>query len=318
MSQIFDALRRTETDRSGIELSAAKELLEVVERNAGQSAAFERAPENGHRPWIQFRQFQTARVLLSPESKFVCITDEESLAAEKFRFLGIRLRHLQQKRAIKWMVVTSSVAGEGKSTIAGNLACALAGNKQQKVLLLEGDLRRPSLAQQLGLGELPGLSELLEGESDRPRISTGLKVWVSGSCRPAARLETLWRFMQPGKLSALMDRLGAAFDWIVIDSPPVLPLADTSIWMRLADAILLVTRPGTTAKRQLQRSLEAIEQSKLLGAVLNGSKEAVANNYYYYSARSAAPADRRTCQQNKQFQPGLLFSIDHRFTCQIG
>lgn len=165
MSQIFDALRRTETDRSGIELSAAKELLEVVERNVGQSSA-----SSGQKTDIAldpYRQFQTARVSLSPESRLVCITDEESLAAEKFRFLGIRLRYLQQKRAVKSMVVTSSVAGEGKSTVAGNLACALAGNKQHRVLLLDGDLRRPSLAQQLGLGELPGLSELLEGDFDR-------------------------------------------------------------------------------------------------------------------------------------------------------
>ena len=289
MSQIFDALRLNETDRSGVQLSAAKELLEAVERNAGQSE-----PSNGHKKADAaldlFRQFPTARVLLSPQSKFVAITDAESLAAEKFRFLGIRLRYLQQKRPIKCILVTSSVAGEGKSTIAGNLAYTLAGNKQQKVLLLDGDLRRPSLAQQMGLTELAGLSEFLQDESDLAtsiyRLES-LGLWFLPAGSPARNpLE----FMQPRKLSALMDLLGAAFDWIVIDSPPVLPLADTSIWMRLADAILLVTRPGTTAKRQLQRSLEAIEQSKLLGAVLNGSKEAVANNYYYYSARSAAPA----------------------------
>ena len=288
MSQIFDALQRTETDRSGIELPAARELLEVVERNTGQfKTPCERQKANT--TLDQFRQFQTARVLLSPQSKLVCITDVESLAAEKFRFLGIRLRHLQQKRPLKSILVTSSVAGEGKSTIAANLACALAGNKQQKVLLLDGDLRRPSLAGQLGLGELPGLSDLLEGDSDPAtniyRLERlGLCILPAGSPH-----RNPLEFLQPGKLSALMDRLEASFDWIVIDSPPVLPLADTSIWMRLADAILLVTRPGTTAKRQLQRSLEAIEQSKLLGAVLNGSKEAVANNYYYYSARSAAP-----------------------------
>jgi protein-tyrosine kinase len=288
MSQIFDALQRTEADRSGIELSAAKELLEVVERNVGQSAT-----SGGHQRADTapdpFRQFQTARVFLASENKLVCITDVESLAAEKFRFLGIRLRYLQQKRPLKCLVVTSSVAGEGKSTIAGNLACALAGNKQQKVLLLDGDLRRPTLDQQLGLGELPGLTELLEGDSGQLtniyRLES-LGLWILPAGRPSTNpLEIL----QPAKLSALMDRLEAAFDWIVIDSPPVLPLADTSIWMRLADGILLVTRPGTTAKRQLQRSLEAIEQSKLLGAVLNGSREAVANNYYYYSARSAAP-----------------------------
>ncbi|MGB8771382.1 MAG: CpsD/CapB family tyrosine-protein kinase [Candidatus Korobacteraceae bacterium] len=262
--------------------------MEIVERKIGQSAT-----SSGHHKTDtsldQFTHFQTARVFLSPENKFVCVTDMESLAAEKFRFLGIRLRYLQQKRPLKCIVITSSVAGEGKSTIAGNLACALAGGKQEKVLLLEGDLRRPSLAQQLGLGELPGLSELLEGESDQLTNvywleSLGLWILPAGS-PPRNPLD----FLQPGKLSALMERLAAAFDWIVIDSPPVLPLADTSIWMRLADAILLVTRPGTTAKRQLQRSLEAVEQSKLLGAVLNGSKEAVANNYYYYSARSAAP-----------------------------
>ena len=165
MSQIFDALRRTEADRSGVELSAAKELLEIVERNTGQSAVPSERRKANTAPG-QFRQFQTARVLLPPQSKLVCITDAESLAAEKFRFLGIRLRHLQQKRLLKCILVTSSVAGEGKSTIAANLACALAGSKQQKVLRLEGDLRRPSLAGLLGLGQLPGLSELLEGESD--------------------------------------------------------------------------------------------------------------------------------------------------------
>jgi capsular exopolysaccharide synthesis family protein len=292
MSQIFDALQRTEAERSGIELPAARELLEVVERNTGQSKTPEERPK-ADTTLDQFKQFQTARVLLSTENKFVSITDVEGLAAEKFRFLSVRLRHLQQKRSLKCMVVTSSVAGEGKSTIAGNLACALAGSKQQKVLLLEGDLRRPSLAQQLGLGELPGLSELLEGDSDwstKVYRLESLALWIL----PAGRLSrNPLEILQLGKLSALMDRLEAAFDWIVIDSPPVLPLADTSIWMRLADAILLVTRPGITAKQQLQRSLEAIEQPKLLGAVLNASKEAVANNYYYYSGRSAAPQAAR-------------------------
>ena len=80
--------------------------------------------------------------------------------------------------------------------------------------------------------------------------------------------------MQSGKLSPLMEQLEAWFDWIVIDSPPVLPLADTSLWSRLADGILLVTRKGITEKQQLQRGLEAIEKSKLLGALVNSSANA--------------------------------------------
>jgi capsular exopolysaccharide synthesis family protein len=281
MSQIFDALQRSETDRSGTEVSAAKELLEVVERNTAPVAAAAERQRTEETTLVQSREYPTARAILSPDNKLVCATDEESLAAEKFRFLGVRLRHLQQKRPMKRILVTSSVSGEGKSTIAVNLACALARNKQ-RVLLLDGDLRRPSLARLLGMEALPGLGEMLEENRGQPaniyRLES-LGFWILPAGNPPRNpLE----FMQPAKLSALLDQLGNAFDWIVIDSPPVLPLADTSIWMRLAEAILLVTRPGTTAKRQLQRSLEAVEQSKLLGAVLNGSREATGTNYHYY------------------------------------
>ena len=87
--------------------------------------------------------------------------------------------------------------------------------------------------------------------------------------------------MQSGKLSPIMEQLSSWFGWIVIDSPPVLPLADTSVWGRFADGILLVTRQGTTQKPQLQRGLEALEPAKLLGAIVNGSA-AVAHNDYYY------------------------------------
>ena len=85
-----------------------------------------------------------------------------------------------------------------------------------------------------------------------------------------------------------MDQLEAWFDWIVIDSPPVLPLADTSLWSRIADGVLLVTRKGITEKRQLQRGLEAIEKSKLLGALVNGSANVAHSDYYQqYTSFSA-------------------------------
>ena len=95
--------------------------------------------------------------------------------------------------------------------------------------------------------------------------------------------------MQSGKLADLLDRLSNWFDWIVIDSPPVLPLADTTVWTRLTDGILLVARQGITQKRQLQRGLQVLDSSKLLGVVLNGSSSTDNNNYYQRYSRSSPP-----------------------------
>jgi Mrp family chromosome partitioning ATPase len=79
----------------------------------------------------------------------------------------------------------------------------------------------------------------------------------------------------------MMEQLTNWFDWVVIDSPPILPLADTSVWTNMADGILLVTRQGTTQKRQLQRGLEALGKQKLIGALLNSANSAAHLDYYY-------------------------------------
>jgi len=77
------------------------------------------------------------------------------------------------------------------------------------------------------------------------------------------------------------------FDWIVIDSPPVLPLADTSVWSRLVDGVLLVTRQGVTEKHQLQKGIEALDRNKVLGALVNGSIASAYSGYYYRSSISS-------------------------------
>jgi capsular exopolysaccharide synthesis family protein len=180
------------------------------------------------------------------------------------------------------VLITSTIPQEGKSMVVANLACTLALRTQQKILLLEGDLRRPSLSQRFGLGRNPGLCEcLLQSERSLTKSiyhldSPNLWILPAGSA-PSNALELL----QSSRLSALMDQLTTWFDWIIIDSPPILPLADTSVWMRMADGILLVTRQGTTEKRKLQRGLEALEHKKMIGAIVNGSENAADSDYYY-------------------------------------
>jgi capsular exopolysaccharide synthesis family protein len=297
MSRIFEALQRSESERSGDPLAPpalATELLQAVEREASVVAPEDfPADELAGNDFAEtefaradfanndLSHFQSLPVSLPPDSKLICLTAQESLGAEKFRFLGVRLRQLQQTRPLKKLLITSTIPEEGKSTVSANLATILARKQQPKILLLDGDLRRPSLSKQFGLGKLPGLSEWLHGE---PRPIThiyrleGPNLWFLPAGRPP---ENPLELMQSGRLSELLNQLSVWFDWIIIDSPPILPLADTSVWARLADGILLVTREGTTKRRPLQSGLQALEQSKLLGAVVNSAASTDHADYYY-------------------------------------
>jgi capsular exopolysaccharide synthesis family protein len=305
MSHIFDALQRSEAENSGTEpssFSLATELLQAAEekmraadradRNVPVTVAevdgrsFEAAPSFP----AGLEQCPTLSVSIPADSRLVSVEKEESLGAEKFRFLAVRLRQLRQTRPLKKILITSTIPQEGKSTVAANLACTLARRKPHKTLLLEGDLRRPTVASRFGLGRVPGLSEWFHGEGSAMNIyrleSLGLWVMPAGNAA-----ENPLELMQSGKLSPLMEQLTAWFDWIVIDSPPVLPLGDTSIWARLADGILLVTRPGVTEKQQLQRGLEALEKTKLLGALVNDSSNAAHSDYYQRYGPPASPRE---------------------------
>jgi capsular exopolysaccharide synthesis family protein len=293
MSHIFDALRRSEAERSGTEASTfsiATELLQAAEQKM-QSVAVEPRETPALDYLGGLEQCRKVSVNFPTENRLASLSRTESLAAEKFRFLAVRLRQLRQSRQLQKVLITSTIPQEGKSTVAANLACTLARRKQQKTLLLEGDLRRPTIAAQFGLAHLPGLSEWFQGLTESNNIyhleSIGLWLLPAGRA-PQNPLE----LMQSGKLPPLMSALGASFDWIVIDSPPVLPLADTSIWARQADGILLVTRKGITEKKQLQRGLEALEQSKLLGALINDSSDAAHSDYYQrYGSPSSPPGN---------------------------
>ena len=319
MSQIFDALQRSEAERAGTEGTPSLQPAEVLRRaerfvatkwenhsalgNSGslkveemsdaETAASMESQANGSRSPIQtdstrvdersriLSQFQTLPFTVAPEGLLVAVMEQDSPAAEAFRLLGVRLRDLGRTRPLKKVLITSTIPQEGKTTVAANLACTLARATQQKILLLEGDVRRPALTQMLSLQGHPGICEWLRGDQKLTNCvyyleDAGIWVMPAGSS-PQNPLEVL----QSVKLSALMAQLAEWFDAVVIDSPPVLPLADTSVWMRLADGIILVARQGVTEKKQLQKGLEAIEPQKLIGALLNCSKNAAHSDYYY-------------------------------------
>ena len=181
-----------------------------------------------------FSRFQSSPISLPSQSRIVCLTDRENPTAEAIRLLGVRLRDLRRISPLKKILITSTIPQEGKSTIAANLACVLALAPNEKTLLVEGDLRRPSLSQMFGIQKSPGICNWLQGETgplDDIKYLKEANLWLL----PAGEAtDNPIELMQSQKLPALMEQLAACFDWIIIDSPPALPLADTSIWMRLA------------------------------------------------------------------------------------
>jgi capsular exopolysaccharide synthesis family protein len=298
MSRLFEALQKSEPDLSfdfPLAMQLTDELLKPAETAQEQSEEFEpslRGKQDVDVAPELDQPIPSVPVIIKPAAPLVCLTQKDSLASEKFRFLAVRLRQVQQNRAVKKLLVTSTIPEEGKSMISANLALSLARKKRQRVLLVEGDLRRPTLYESFGLRSLAGVSEWLKsGSSEVKNLyyfeEAGLWFLPAGSL-PGNPME----LMQSGRLAELMEQLAVWFDWIVIDSPPVLPLADTSVWSRLADGILLVAREGTTRKRELQRGLNTLDHSKLLGLVLNSSDSTDQNNYYqrYGPAQSTAQA----------------------------
>jgi capsular exopolysaccharide synthesis family protein len=334
MSQIFDALQRSEAERSGKDPAAASRAIELLQRTESFAAA-KRSVSETHNSWntavvtesgiataeairepevgvaadlltgspvsvnaalpVEERvegplQCEVLSVTATPESHLVSLPNNESPASEAFHLLGVRLRHLRRQRPLKKVLITSTIPQEGKSVVAANLACTLALRTQQKVLLLEGDVRRPTQSKIFGIANRPGICEWLNGE--RSLIKSmyrldGPGIWIfPAGLGSGNSLELL----QSGGVTPMMEQLMNWFDWVVIDSPPILPLADTSVWTNMADGILLVTRQGTTQKRQLKRGLEALGTQKLIGAVLNSAKS-VAHSDYYYRPTNRLPTD---------------------------
>jgi len=294
MSYIFEALQRAEAERSGgsapTNADSVADLLQKAEQGIDRKQAVDDSPTAGRSE--SPGMFTSARVLLpalSADARLVCLTDQGSMAAEKFRVLGLKLRHLREKRKLKRIVITSSIPEEGKSLVASNLALNQSRSKVLNTVLIDGDLRRPTLGSRFGFNRnLAGLSEVLRGERQLSDVvykleGTGLR-FIPAGVTPENPIEV----MQTGRLIQVLEQLETFFDWIIIDTPPLRPLADTPLWMKLADGVLLVTREGVCEKKQLERAIEIIDPSTMLGVVVNSCDS---NDQKYYYARYGSSAN---------------------------
>jgi protein-tyrosine kinase len=203
-------------------------------------------------------------------------------AAEQFRTLRSRLYQLRSAQPLKTLLMTSSVPGEGKTFVTTNLAQAIVRQPDRRALIIDGDLRCARLHVPLGAPNAPGLSDYLRGEVDELAViqhgHEGNLCFIPGGTEMKDPSELL----SNGRLKKLLDRVTPAFDWIIMDSPPCLPVADSTILANFCDGILLVVRAGSTASETAQRACQELQGRNVVGVVLNAVEQSHMYGSYYY------------------------------------
>jgi capsular exopolysaccharide synthesis family protein len=223
----------------------------------------------------------------APESRLVALAAPESAAAEQYRVLHHRLLRLAARRPLRVVAVTSAGRGEGRTTTAANLALT-AAREGRATILVEADLRRPTLAALLGLAPRAGLADVLDGRAELAQATARLgplAVLCAGDVRDAAEAA------RSPRAAALLEQLRAAHDLVVLDAPPALAFSDGDRLAGAADGAVLVVRAGMTPRQVVRLALESLGE-RTAGIVLNDvDADSVAHGRWLYPG-SAEPATR--------------------------
>jgi len=210
------------------------------------------------------------------------LPDEKSATGEAYRALRTNILRTTQDRSMKTILITSANHYEGKTTTAINLALAMSDVPGYRTLLVDSDLRYPTIHDRLGLMQSPGLTEILEGSVG---LNSGMmdtekenfKIITSGNL-PHYPVELL----ESERLKELIEKLKSEFDLILVDSPPVIPYSDASVLSSQMDGVLLVVQSGRTRREDIQQVQATLQdnQAKVLGVVLNKQRHFVPDRIY--------------------------------------
>lgn len=293
MSRLFEGLSSARIQQSqpdvvasDLVLPESAETAEVLSDSLPAASGSRRTVES--KKVFESEKTRLVMVQPPPTSRLVAWTDPNSLGAEKFRALAVRLDDMRRQHELNSLQVTSSVINEGKSFVAANLAVTLAKYSGSKTLLIEGDLHRPTAAAMFGLKDLQGLSDWWAGRDlDISRFLvriTGTGLWFLPAGKACDRPSEILRSAQ---LAEAFAQLAGRFDWIVVDSTPMLPVIDANLWSRLVDGTLLVVREGVAPLKALKNGLQSLDRPNLIGVVVNEASEFDQIDYdgQYYGAR---------------------------------
>jgi len=280
----------TPEERESI-VSLVREAREVL-LDPARRAAYDDALGKGREPEItaefdadELRSPWPGSSAYANKVRFVAeppqVANADSIITEQYRVLYTKLQHIASEGRLKVVAVTSSVKNEGKSVTSLNLAFVIAREFKKKVLLIECDLRKPSmLSSQIGREGAMGLSDVVSGKASANETvcrveDTSLHLLTSGTS-----MKNPSEIIDSPRLKELLEKFRTEFDYVIIDTPPILPLMDMNILARLADGVILVVRAGRTPKKIVLNAVQSVSGARFIGAVLNGADGALSKYYY--------------------------------------
>jgi protein-tyrosine kinase len=305
MSRIHDALKRAEQERATstgthVEPTFAEPFFdqpdvqnemhhETMPALQGAGAAARQAMSSAMNYESLIARCPQSEWKPDPLTMLFFQDNENRVGAEEFRTLRSRLYQIREKMTLKRLMVTSALPKEGKSFVAANLAQVLVRQQGRRALMIDADLRNPGMHRHLGAAPTPGLSEYLLGECDEfAALQRGpmenLFFMPAGRVVPSAA-----ELLSNGRLKLFLQRVDPLFDWIIIDTSPVIPVSDATLVATACDGILMVVRSNVTPSNLARRAREEFPDKLLLGVVLNGipAGELEQSKYYYGEATNS-------------------------------
>lgn len=297
MSRIHEALKKAEEDRAAnlaagpqpVVASPATDVAELTE--AVTTLGMPAIGGAGGMDTLLTRTVQTQWKPDTSTMLFLNGSGDSAKGTEEFRTLRSRLYHLRESMPLKKILVTSALPKEGKSFTASNLAQVMVRQHGRKALLIDADLRAPRLHLMLGTTAEPGLADYLQGTRDEfsiiQRGGLGNLFFIPCGLPVGDPAE----MVSNGRMKMLLQRLETLFDWIIIDSPPAVPVSDASVLAKECDGVLVVVRSNSTPFDIARKAREQFAEQNLVGVVLNGTQEHTAPyaRYYYDESQKKEP-----------------------------
>ena len=230
-----------------------------------------------------YEQTTSASVGVS-DKHLVSLTAPTSFAAEQYQGLRLTIERMARSRGVKVIAISSPAAGDGKTVTAVNLAGALARGADERVLLIDADLRRPSIASLFGIrNSEAGLADTLSddtigfGQVVKHARGLGLSVITAGIAR--GRISEILR---SPRLEQLLTEARSRYGYIILDTPPLLPVFDSALLAKLVDGVLMVVAANRTPRKLLGESLNMLDPAKVLGIVFNRDERPLFGYYNSY------------------------------------